>query len=86
MPSGIYIGEAPTQSEHRMIDQAFETTVKVRTAVLSEMTPNDIAGMIVSHFDDSIEDAGDVLAALALELKQRDRQLFYTKINDTYTS
>jgi hypothetical protein len=87
MPGGMYYGDAPlTQSEHRSVDQAMETTANVRTAILEAMTPQDIAIMLQIFFDDKPEGFVEVFKKMAEELKTLSPTQFYSVIDPIYKS
>jgi enamine deaminase RidA (YjgF/YER057c/UK114 family) len=88
MVSSMYLGDLPnvTPDMTRQTDQAFETMAEVRTAILKNMTPKDIADMIIVHFDVSDDPQGyvAVLEELAKVLKETSPSDFYGALDTLY--
>jgi hypothetical protein len=88
MVSSMYLGDLPnvTPDMARQTDQAFETMAEVRTAILKNMTPKDIADMIIGHFDVTDDTSGyvGVLEELAKVLKETSPSDFYGALDTLY--
>ena len=57
-----------SEQEAATYDKYVETIAGVRSAIIENMSPKDIAEWIASHFDDAPEDTFDTIVALADEL------------------